>query len=173
MGSRGKRAFSNNKSKIKKTLYHGSGYDFTSFEEGHSGKTTGNKGAFGQGFYLTSKKEYADYYVRDASNNLGEGNIYSVKVNIEKPFYWNSIKTEEQFDEFAATLNVPGLTWNRYEKGIHQIMDDETSVAFTKALKKLGYDGVVFKFKGSDQDEIVAFDPDQIKIIGKERGSRG
>ncbi len=83
------------KSKIRTTLYHGTCRDFESFDVTKSGETTGNNGDFGYGVYFTQNKSLATDYVRDKNNNFAnEGNIYEVKINTQKPFYWNSIKTE-------------------------------------------------------------------------------
>jgi hypothetical protein len=156
-----KKEFSNKNSKIKQTLYHGSSKDFEEFQTKHIGENTGNKGLFGEGLYFTQKTDLAESYAEG-------GYVYSVKVNVENPFNWNSIKTQEQFDEFKKQIGVEGLEWNRYEKQIKVLLDDDTEIAFTKALKSAGYDGVVYKYKDGAK-EFVVFDDNQIKIIEKRK----
>lgn len=166
MGSRGAGSgrnapFSNSNSKIKQTLYHGTSRDFDEFSSKRIGENTGNNGLFGEGFYFTQNKALSESYANG-------GNVYSVKVNIENPFNWNSIKTEADFNDFQKKIGVKGITWNKTEKQIHVITDAATEKAFTKALKKQGFDGVVYKYK-SGAKEIVAFNAKQIKIIDKEK----
>lgn len=156
--------FSNKNSKIKQTLYHGSSKDFEKFETKHIGENTGNNGLFGEGLYFTQKSDLAESYADG-------GYVYEVKVNIENPFNWNSLKTEEQFEEFKTMLGVDGLSWNRYEKQMKVLIDPTTEREFTAALKRQGYDGVVYKYKGGAK-EFVVFDDDQIKIIEKKKIGR-
>lgn len=50
-----------------KVVYHGTAYDFNVFDESQSGKSTGNNGWFGKGFYFAPLKSNAHGYAHGAS----------------------------------------------------------------------------------------------------------
>jgi hypothetical protein len=56
------------------------------------------------------------------------------------------------------------ISWNKYgDNGIHPLTKPEQSIKFREALEKAGYDGVIYKYDGLKQDEIVVFNPNQVK----------
>ena len=163
------------KSKIKATLYHGTGKDFESFENRHIGSSTGNNGDFGEGFYFTQNERLAEDYVRDETNNYAsKGNVFEVKINTKNPFRWSSIKTEEQFNQFIKDFKIKNkdITWNRYNNEIHTMPNAKASKDFARALKKKGYDGIVYQHQRG-ASEYVVFNSKQIKVINKKKYVRG
>lgn len=164
------------KSKVTKTLYHGTGKDFENFESDKIGSTTGNNGLFGRGFYFTENENLAKDYIRDENNNYAKkGYVFETKINVQKPFEWKSIKTEEQFNNFKKEIGLKNenIKWNKNTNEIHMITDKEAENEFTTKLKEKGYDGVIYKYDKTTS-EYVVFDNKQIKVIKrKETNGRG
>ena len=79
-------------SKIKDICYHGTNSEsFTVLDKTKIQKDPedGDAGYFGWGFYLTTDKEYAEEY--------GD-NILAFKVNIQNPFDFTKVNSEELVD---------------------------------------------------------------------------
>lgn len=155
------------KSKVKKTLYHGTGKDFENFESDKIGSTTGNDGLFGRGFYFTENENLAKDYIRDESNNYAKkGYVFETKINMQKPFEWKSIKTEEEFNDFKNKMGFKdeGIKWNNNSKEIHTLTTKEAEREFSDKLKANGYDGIIYKYDKTTS-EYVVFDNKQIKVI--------
>lgn len=162
------------KSKVKKELYHGTGRDFESFDEKQIGSTTGNDGMFGKGFYFTENEKLATDYVRDNNNNYAkQGYVFKAKINMQKPFEWKSIKTEEQFNVFKKEMGFKNseIRWNKTSNEIHTLISKEAIGEFTQKLKEKGYDGVIYKYDKTT-GEYVVFDNKQIKIIERKKYTR-
>ena len=150
-------------------VYHGTNADFNIFDKSKIGANTYNEGLFGKGFYFTNSEGLADGY---SKYKKGNANVKKVYLNIENPFVWKSIKTEEQMKQFIKDNNIPDgvLNWNRYQQEIHTITDIENERKFAEALKKTGYDGIIYEYRQQAENqkvvkEIVAFEPNQIKNI--------
>lgn len=156
------------KSKIKDNngnlmvCYHGTDKDFDEFDKNKIGANTNNKGLLGSGFYFTQSKELGDYYAKFNNNEAKTKEVY---LNITKPFMWNKYKTEEDIEKLKQELGLSDeIYYNRYEKEIHMITDIAKEEKFAQALQRAGYDGIVYKYKNGTK-EIVAFEPNQIKLV--------
>lgn len=162
------------KSKVKKTLYHGTGKDFENFDSEKIGSTTGNDGLFGKGFYFTENEKLAQDYIRDANNNYAKsGYVFETKINMQKPFEWKSIKTEEEFKTFKSKMGFKdeGIYWNKSSNEIHSLTTKSAEAEFTQKLKANGYDGVIYKYDKSTS-EYVVFDKEQIKVLNRKKYTR-
>jgi hypothetical protein len=154
------------------TMYHGTASDFTIFDKNKIGNNTNNEGFFGKGFYFTNLKRLADDY---SNYKPGNNHVMEEYLNITNPFNWNSIKTEEQMNQFIVDNNlyeegVPLLEWNPYQQEIHTIQYDWKSRALTERLKEAGYDGVIYEYRQQDENhkpvqEVVVFESNQIKNV--------
>lgn len=154
------------------TMFHGTTQEFTVFDKSKIGKNTNNEGLFGKGFYFTQAESLADNYRRlwETGNVApdGVGKVMETYLNITNPFYWNSIKTKEQMEQFAKENNIPDgvLEWNRTGGEIHVFTEAHQSRAFTEALQKAGYDGVIYKYdRGNGIGEYVVFESNQVKNV--------
>ena len=150
-------------------VYHGTSSTFNIFDKAKIGANTNNEGLFGKGFYFTNIESVADSYskYREGDNHVKKGYL-----NITNPFIWKSIKTEEQMNEFIEENDIPEGTikWNRYEQEIHTITEVENERAFSAALEKAGYDGIIYEYRQQDENhkpvqEIVAFNSNQFKNV--------
>lgn len=154
--------------------YHGtSGRVFDIFDKDRFSTGAGDVD-FGAGFYFTRSKNSAKSYADIGADEDHPSQIFNVYLNITNPLY---IPTKEKdlipmFKKLNIELNYEALdtinnstegVWSDYFKSlICTIYNDNQLNAeqhFTNDLVKNGYDGVVFK------DEIVAFEPNQIKSI--------
>lgn len=154
--------------------YHGtSGRVFDTFDKDRFSTGAGDVD-FGAGFYFTKSKNNAKSYADIGADEDHPAQIFNVYLNITNPLY---IPTKEKdlipmFKKLNIELNNKALeeinnsttgVWSDYFKSlICTIYNDNQLNAeqhFTNDLVKNGYDGVVFK------DEIVAFEPNQIKSI--------
>lgn len=153
--------------------YHGtSGRVFYIFDKNRFSTGSGDVD-FGAGFYFTKSKDSAKSYANMGADEDHPAQIFNVYLNITNPLY---IPTKEKdlipmFKKLNIELNNKALeeinnsttgVWSDYFKSlISTIYEDEYDAeqCFTNDLVKNGYDGVIFK------DEIVAFEPNQIKSI--------
>jgi hypothetical protein len=88
-----------NKSGEPLIVYHGTSQKFSSFSQNLIGKSKGNYGHYGYGFYFS-------YDVREAKTY--GNNILPVYLNIKKPFYADNIKNLSKYaKEFGGYEKVP------------------------------------------------------------------
>ena len=161
--------------------FHGTGYDFHTFDLGKSGKNTDNKGFYGNGIYSTNDKGGAKYYAHQSAidrlsskifGNMGyekaqqiiddNSIVMNLYVTFKNPFVWKNIKTQKEANAFSRKIGMK-LEWNEGYKKINHFRDDKKSVKFTEKLIAAGYDGVIYQ--GDNGNEYVAFNPNQIKSI--------
>lgn len=161
--------------------FHGTGYDFDTFDLGKSGKNTDNKGFYGNGIYSTNDKGGAKYYAHQSAidrlsskifGNMGyekaqqiiddNSIVMNLYVTFKNPFVWKNIKTQKEANAFSRKIGMK-LEWNEGYKKINHFRDDKKSVKFTEKLIAAGYDGVIYQ--GDNGNEYVAFNPNQIKSV--------
>lgn len=146
-------------------VYHGTSEQFDEFNPELIGKTTGNKGIFGKGFYFSKSYKYASWYFDRLKT--GNGDVMYCFLNIRKPFYWENNSLD---DSLKGSFPSDRIT----ENGLLPIIIDYDIEKFTNALVKNNYDGVVYEYdssKGSITErrfgepvsEIVVFNSNQIK----------
>lgn len=160
-------------------VYHGTGYEFDTFDTAKRGGNTGNRGFYGDGFYLTDRESEAKFYAQQSVidrftsqifGNMGyekaqqflndKSIIMNVYVSLKNPLIWNDIKTEKEAKALSKKIGMR-LEWNEKYKQINHFRDDKKSIKFSEKLKEAGYDGIIYK--GDNGSEIVAFNPNQIK----------
>lgn len=158
-------------------VYHGTNNEFYTFDSNKIGESTRNEGIFGKGFYFTNNQTYAEYYKRKNGNLVKDdsGRIVEAYLNLKNPFIWNTIKTEQDVVKLADKLGLQKgtITYNRTQSELHAITDNFKIRQFTEALKKAGYDGVVYTYPktatekrlGKVTSEYVAFYSEQIKDV--------
>lgn len=132
-------------------VYHGTKEEFDTFDIKQVGSNTGNFGHIGFGFYFTQDQDYAQSY---------GANVMPVYLKSTNVF----TGTKEQIKSVAKELDESPYTEFGDGKQLKRITDftsiytfGDSSVDFTNAVKKLGYDSVF------DGDEYVVFESNQIK----------
>lgn len=148
-------------------VYHWTHNDFTVFDRSKIWAKTNNKWIFWEWFYFTSDAKYWDYYAGKWWNGARQSwKVMETYLDIKKPFMWNEINTKGKMNTLIKKLWLQewDLRWNNtYKNQIAPITDPQKSIKFREALQKAGYDGVWYKYGDWVQDEIVAFEPNQIK----------
>ena len=136
----------------KRSFYHSTrtkqaqGIEKEGFARSQIGSTTGNKGMFGEGFYLSKDMQYTKTY--------GDATL-KMKINVKNPRHF---KDADEFTEFLKKHKIREDLWDPVwlqggkETGAGKITD---------ILKKEGYDAVMFR----GGVETVIFDPRQIVVI--------
>lgn len=142
--------------------YHASASSFDSFDKVKIG--SGNGGAnFGRGFYFTPLKSIADEY--------GEAKEYYLNIVNPYHYYHNDKNTilsildksgYEYKKEYIDSLEDEFLLWDAdlIDDVLYSALVDASPWdALSDMLIKSGYDGIIA------DDEIIAFEPNQIKRI--------
>lgn len=161
-------------------VYHGTSALIKEFDKAKIGKSSGNKGFYGTGFYFIDSQEEAQIYAESdfassvllssfsgmtyeqAKQKIKENaKVYAVYLKSENPFVWENIKTKKEADSLSKQLNIK-LSWNSSQKELNRFTKDSDSVEFAEALKRFGYDGIIKK-QTENFSEYVAFEPNQIK----------
>lgn len=149
------------KSAIPETVYHGTsassaqslktkGFDF-----GLIGKHTGNNGMFGEGYYFTTDKSYAQHYMHDA------GELLKLKLNVTKPLRGRGGMVVDKYTEQAKKffMKKTGKHWT--DKSISGYDIGRKTMELIKAD---GYDSIWIDL-GAGMDEIVIFDYKNIMVV--------
>lgn len=96
---------------------------------------------FGAGFYMTPNTNYANFFANMRMKEGKPSQVMPVYTSVKNPY------------EISGTQNIP-LTGIDREK-----------------LKALGHDGVLFRNDAGNVQEVVAFDPTQVKSAIGNRGT--
>ncbi len=113
--------------------------------------------AYGSGVYFSRNKILAE-------SNYGK-NVYNVYLRERNPFFDNSSNSKEMEklfnvvgEEYKDGYTISKIT-NKNEEQTYKAKE------ITKALKSMGYDGVIFGYNNNPAKgiEYVAFEPNQIK----------
>lgn len=100
------------------------------------------------GIYFTPDPQYAEAFTLELFTDTGStGAIHPVYLNIRNPYV---VETEDGSAEWASFV----------DRGLNRI-----------DLKSRGYDGAILRLKGGDIDQIIAFEPEQIKSALGNRGT--
>lgn len=171
-------------------LYHGTIYDFDSFQSANIGTGMG-KDLHGYGIYFTDNKEIAEFYTSQFPGNKSKF-VYTVKLRTSGDFLeWETPIEEyqahqiyklferqyphENMDDLSDAL---GLSENYY--GEHPLtfsIYDYLSVILggkqkaSELLSDCGIDGIRFNSKenGFDSTNYVIFDTGNVRIVDKEQ----
>ena len=142
-------------------VYHGTKDKFFVFDLTKVGTKT-DTGMWGSGFYFSSNKNYAETYSKKAYDyNTGKvlsnvGYIYDVFLCLKNPYF---IKNQNDIPKIEISAN-----------SIEELQNSDKiySDKMRQTLIEQGYDGVFvnfeFNFRGGKDFELVAFEPNQIKL---------
>lgn len=101
------------------------------------------------GLYFTRSPNGVKFYSQFSENAPGKGkDIYYTFLRTKKPYYMSDPRARKDYPIESSE----SLSKRDYE-----------------ALKKLGYDSVIWDKEGVDKKEVVVFEPDQVEIIGSYR----
>ena len=133
-------------------VYHGTKHEFTVFDAEKSSVNSGNKGHFGQGFYLTPNRDLAQSFA------IG-GKVMQVFANLRNPL----LNHAGHIGKVAELMNV-----RAYEcKKIPEITQNgRRGGSFSRAAASLGFDGIAQADEFSEipyRNELVVLRPEQIK----------
>ncbi len=150
-------------------VYHGTPKKggFKEFKTSKQGQR--DPGFFGKGFYFSPDKGIAEEYISNEDGDL-TGTVMETYVSLQKPFDWNT-STKEGREALREALVSAGIS-DTDVTDFYMLRDGDAS-KFTEWLKSSGYDGVIRYFTAQMEDdiqvrmidEIVAFDPTQIKSV--------
>jgi hypothetical protein len=146
-------------------VYHGTKADFTEFDESKSGTAT-DEGYLGTGFYFSNDPEmasgYASYTAPEGETSPG-AQVLPAFVSLQNP----AVGYPERFGK----NEVNDLT-RQMDRGEISAQD------MTSRLREMGHDGVIWKADGPDGEvsgyqgnEIVVFEPTQVKSATGNRGT--
>lgn len=152
MQGKGKQKFLE-ESKVKDRLYHATAKDFTEFKPGGD-----NPNRSGSAIWMTPNKEFqpAAHNIRQIPDRPGymygsSSNMFTPGTNV-MPLYAN----------IKNPLIVTESNWQKMFEGTGGdpwVMPQQT----VDILKKRGHDGVFYYNKNGTLEEVVAFDPTQVK----------
>ena len=126
-------------------VYHGTAKDFNVFNV-NAKPVSGDVGKIG--VFLTNDPKYASAYAGDLKGNAKDGgSVMPVYVSLKNP----KVESVDLMEDIEAT-------WDR-----------EKVAKYKAKLLRMGHDGIVFK--GNGIDEIVAFNPEQIKSATGNQGT--
>jgi hypothetical protein len=101
------------------------------------------------GIYGTSDKEYA--------KNFGK-NLTRMEMQFKNPLFLNM--DDKDAPNYASPSNGE-IVLNNKIVGFYRKLTKET----ISLLQKMGYDGIVVKFRNNDTFEVVSFEPENVKIL--------
>lgn len=137
-------------------VYHGTNTDFKSFSAAAIGNNLDaeqKSGAWGRGFYFTDNKKSASKYA-DKIN----GTVIPAFISLKNPLIldWKNSRPSEWSSDAKQFRGMAGI-------------NEDTNKATDWAISQ-GYDGIIIR-DNSDFDEIVVFEPTQIKSAIGNRGT--
>lgn len=139
-------------------VYHGTYSDeFDTFSYDYIGKGSNDYGWLGYGFYFTSKRGLTGFY---------GPNVMELFLNLRNPFKNDAAGKLEPYKNILSMFDYKKQVPLRAALGYGY--SKERSMAFSEALQKDGYDGVIGD--GVISLEYVAFLPPQIKSATKNNG---
>lgn len=143
-------------------VYHGTPTAFEAFDPAKVGSRDG--GFYGQGFYATPDLGMAEEFAYDDQAGV-EGDTMDLYAAIKNPFVFDL--SEEGIDGTRTRLEALLRAKLRNQSDFYitfNLVGDEPR-KFTAAAKAAGFDGVIVNRNG-EIDEVVAFEPAQLKSVG-------
>lgn len=144
-------------------LYHGSKDKFDTFKhkEGINSCVLGDWPVQRHGFFFTPDKDAASEY---AGPN---GHVHQVHLAINNPLDLRNGISEKHWNELEGIGFNP--RWLNNLEHHWEAFDDENGKHYVNTLRRLGYDGAIFREASPDRektvDTLVAFHPGQIKSV--------
>ncbi len=143
---------------VSGVFYHGTNQTFDRFEkrQGTVASIFGSEKVDRYGFFFTKNPEFAKLFGK---------NLLKVHLTIRKPFdmrHGISVQMENELSEHGISFKwlLQGDDWEKF--------DGEDGEHFVSTLISLGYDGAIINEPDDDgimQTSIIAFGPDQIRIL--------
>lgn len=145
-------------------VYHGTGADFSTF-------IPSKKGWYGAGIYLTPSADFASEFDTEGD----APNVMPLYAAIQQPYMYEEApffarrnpNDPSQADMLRDIL--PRDKANRLIRKLRDADDARLGGELQPALRSLGYDGIVVE--APDGQEVIAFDPNQIKSATGNAGS--
>ena len=135
-----------------KPFFHGTNNKFDEFDIKKIGSQT-DPGLFGKGFYFANNEDVAKRAIKGGTAKY----VKEVNLNIKNPLDISQFKTKK---ELANYLNIDESLLVQGGSGFRP--SPNHTGEFTSAVKNMGHDAV-FVNRGGISDEIVVFDPKNIK----------
>jgi hypothetical protein len=135
-------------------VYHGTDYDFNTFEKNINEK---DYGYFGVGFYFTKDKNLAMSYgskIIELFLNSKNTYIYTGKNDSIELKFGQKLGVIPKIDEDGDVIE------EEYDFGNSHWFTKRYAAVLSLRIKKLGWDGVIVK----EIDEIVVYNSNQIKL---------
>jgi hypothetical protein len=124
------------------TAYHGTNRVFPQFGKHSFGSST-DAGTEGEGFYFHTDREAAVSHAQWVVwKHGGDPIVMEVEVSVNNPKY-------------LTRKNAPR----------HLESDSRAARSYSRSLQKKGHDGVIKEVMGGESYVIVAYEPDQIRIV--------
>jgi hypothetical protein len=147
-------------------VYHGTNVDFAHFNEGAAGSSW-DAGKLGKGFYFSTDPRLAGSYAMNARAKTREdaAHIMPVYLRVENPLEIGPLDWkagENLWDKLRDFSEQAGIKIDPVSDPDSNQPNPAWSEPFRDALRRFGYDGVRLNF-GDGHQELVAFDPEQIK----------
>lgn len=140
-------------SAVQDIVYHGTkSSDIEIFDIKRSG--TSDPGVVGKAFYFTPNAEQSGHFAESAHYGNGKNsNVIPAYISIKNPYVIQDGITPE--GQSLSDIHPNGLT-------------KTSSAAFKRRIIAQGFDGVIFKDREGNVEQVAAFEPTQIKSIFNE-----
>lgn len=174
-------------------MYHGSPKTFTEFKD--MPRQQGHVASLGEGHYFTSDRQTAENFVHGKKGPSKTSKLYEVYISAKSPF---SVATADADRLVEAIKKVraedgreplPQRVLDSYARDVEEIKADSAqniplhneftgldklmSLFPKRVLQEAGYDAIAFHGNGKTKpfNEIVVFDPKQVKSATENRGT--
>lgn len=137
-----------------RVMYHGTGFDFNTFDIKRSGLNFSGWSALGRGFYFVDSEADALRWAAKSKGNAER--VVSAYLNITNPFYTRNYN-QSLFADIKKKYNLS----DDVMKDGFTLLDElgDKNVDTTAMLQEKGFDGIITPM------QVVAFSPNQIKEI--------
>lgn len=153
---------------VPQAMYHTTRDVFNTFQVG---RETVNSGTFGDfattrhALFVTPEIEASEAYGKSGGKFVRGANVMPVFIRAENPLDLTSGIDMDTEDALASAGLSRG--WVNNQLGKWAMFDDEDGKAFVEAVKRLGYDSVIFNDENPDTGDSfeawAVFTPEQIK----------
>ncbi len=119
---------------------------------------------FGRGSYFAVNKNDLLEHTGKTGWNMDEtdGRVIEAYLSISNPYEWRD-GTPEERAKLEADLEAAGIGSDGFNEFSRTLNNARASAQFTEWAKSQGHDGVFAYGRGDNVNEIVAFEPTQIK----------
>ena len=143
-----------NKNDQKEIVYHCSNKTFDKFDKQMIG-TSSDDGIWGRGFYFGNQP----------NTSYGK-NIYRCEITMNNPFIVNNFKTIEEIADYLDVWEGNFYIPSYEDNGLIHFSQAQLRQITSHIIGK-GHDGIIVNLS-PQWTEYIVFNPEQIKILGKE-----